>query len=145
MARASVSEVLCVRSAKIKGISLDLRDKHELKKIDQTVGRNIKRLRIARKMNQKTLAERVGVTFQQIQKYESGVNRVSASRLYSLAMVFGLPVRALFSDLECPGGDLSEHGLSISSISLALMIEEIQDESVKGYLIALARKMTQVS
>lgn len=54
-------------------------------------------------MNQETLANALGLTFQQVQKYEGGANRVSASRLAEVAEVLGVPVTYFFSDLETAG------------------------------------------
>lgn len=57
----------------------------EISKIDQHVGRRIKQRRMAMGMTQTELANAVGVSFQQVQKYETGFNRVSASRLFEIA------------------------------------------------------------
>src|SRR5690348_1928914 len=54
-------------------------------------------------MNQETLANALGLTFQQVQKYEGGANRVSASRLAEMAEVLGVPVAYFFNDLGVAG------------------------------------------
>jgi transcriptional regulator with XRE-family HTH domain len=54
-------------------------------------------------MNQETLATALGLTFQQVQKYEGGANRVSASRLAEMAEVLGVPVAYFFRDLDAAG------------------------------------------
>ena len=64
--------------------------------IDVHVGKKIREARILHGMPQTALAERVGITFQQLQKYESGANRVSCSRLYEIGRVLGMPVQAFF-------------------------------------------------
>ena len=64
--------------------------------IDFHVGSKIREARILHGMPQTALAERVGITFQQLQKYESGANRVSCSRLYEIGRVLGMPVQAFF-------------------------------------------------
>jgi len=51
-------------------------------------------------MNQETLANALGLTFQQVQKYEGGANRVSASRLSAMADILGVPIAFFFSDLQ---------------------------------------------
>lgn len=63
---------------------------------DLIVGGNLKRLRIESGKSQEEVGERCGITFQQIQKYEKGRNRVSASRMQQLADIFGVPVNELF-------------------------------------------------
>jgi transcriptional regulator with XRE-family HTH domain len=63
---------------------------------DVIVGRNIRVQRLARDMSQTDLASQIGITFQQVQKYEKGTNRVGSGRLLRIAEVFGLPIAALF-------------------------------------------------
>lgn len=69
-----------------------------LSPIDIHVGKNLKKIRIMSGMTQNQLGELVGVTFQQIQKYENGLNRISAGRLYEFSQVFGKPMSAFFND-----------------------------------------------
>lgn len=57
-------------------------------------------LRIARGLNQEALANGIGVTFQQVQKYERGTNRISCSRLYELATMLSVPVAYFFENME---------------------------------------------
>jgi transcriptional regulator with XRE-family HTH domain len=64
--------------------------------LDATVGARIRMFRVDRGMSQTMLAERIGVTFQQVQKYERGANRVGASRLSQIAYVLGVSVGELF-------------------------------------------------
>ena len=64
--------------------------------LDVMVGTRIRMLRANRGMSQTMLAERIGVTFQQVQKYERGANRVGASRLSQIASVLGVSVGDLF-------------------------------------------------
>ena len=73
--------------------------------LDAMVGARIRMLRVNRGMSQTMLAERIGVTFQQVQKYERGANRVGASRLSRIASVLGVSVDELFesSRAESPG------------------------------------------
>ena len=55
---------------------------------------------MARGMSQTELGKRIGVTFQQVQKYERGANRVSASRLFDLSVVLGVPISFFFDDIS---------------------------------------------
>ncbi len=64
--------------------------------VDVHVGSTLRRLRCYAGMSQVALAESVGITFQQLQKYEAATNRVSASRLWDLAQELGVPIEALF-------------------------------------------------
>ena len=62
-------------------------------------------------MNQETLARALGLTFQQVQKYEGGANRVSASRLSQIADVLGVPISYFFNDIDLAGGGPNPSGL----------------------------------
>ena len=73
------------------------RKKH-IEPMDLHIGQQIKIARIARKMSQETLADAIGVTFQQVQKYEKGVNRVSGSRLHQIADALSTHVESFFRD-----------------------------------------------
>jgi transcriptional regulator with XRE-family HTH domain len=68
--------------------------------IDQLVGRNIRVLRLKEGMSQTALANALGVTFQQVQKYENGTNRVGSGRLLKIADLFKVPVAVLFEGAE---------------------------------------------
>jgi transcriptional regulator with XRE-family HTH domain len=64
--------------------------------IDVHVGSQIRTRRLLLGMNQEELAQRLGLTFQQVQKYESGANRVSASRLWEIAAILKMPIGYFF-------------------------------------------------
>jgi len=64
--------------------------------LDTMVGARIRVLRIHKKISQTDLAEQIGVTFQQVQKYEKGTNRIGASRLSRISNVLGVSVGELF-------------------------------------------------
>ena len=66
--------------------------------IDEHVGRSIRAYRKLKGYSQQQLAEKVGVKFQQLQKYETGLNRVSASRLWMIADALGIAPSAFFPD-----------------------------------------------
>ncbi len=68
--------------------------------VDAHVGQRLRLRRALMGLSQERLAELVGVTFQQIQKYERGANRIGSSRLYELSRVLGVPVGYFFEGLE---------------------------------------------
>jgi transcriptional regulator with XRE-family HTH domain len=82
--------------------------------LDAMVGTRISILRVGRGMSQATLAERIGVTFQEVQKYERGAIRVGASRLSQIASVLGVSVGELFesSTAGSPGLNSPVHLLA---------------------------------
>jgi transcriptional regulator with XRE-family HTH domain len=66
--------------------------------IDLLVGSRIRRFRKCRRMSQAQLGKKLGVTFQQVQKYENGKNRVGASRLQMISTALDVPVGQFFAD-----------------------------------------------
>jgi transcriptional regulator with XRE-family HTH domain len=68
--------------------------------IDRHVGARLRMRRTLLGMNQSQLGKTAGLTFQQVQKYENGANRISASKLYLFAGVLGVPVAFFFDDVE---------------------------------------------
>jgi transcriptional regulator with XRE-family HTH domain len=104
--------------------------------IDTHVG---KRLRLRRKMlslSQTALGEAIGLTFQQIQKYERGANRIGASRLYELSEVLDVPVSYFFDDLP-PGiveNSRSEtSGLGAQPVIDDPLLEPVSVDVIRAY------------
>lgn len=73
--------------------------------VDVHVGKRIRHRRWTLGVTQQQLAERVGIKFQQIQKYETGMNRVSASRLWDIAGALGVPIAFFFEGMTSQAGD----------------------------------------
>ncbi len=68
--------------------------------IDAHVGSRVRLRRMLIGMSQEKLGELLGLTFQQVQKYEKGANRIGASRLYDISSILGVPVSYFFDDLQ---------------------------------------------
>ncbi len=85
---------------------------------DAEVGRRIRAQRLVCSMSQTELGQRVGITFQQIQKYEKGVNRVGAGRLAKIAEVLSVPVAFFFGGSDQPTQEETD---SINSAPRALL------------------------
>ena len=77
--------------------------------IDIHVGSRVRLQRMLRGISQEKLGERLGLTFQQIQKYEKGVNRIGASRLFELANVLGVPVQFFYDEAPATGSRIESH------------------------------------
>ncbi|KUJ79446.1 helix-turn-helix domain-containing protein [Ruegeria profundi] len=75
--------------------------------VDVHVGKRVRHRRWLIGMTQQQLAQQVGIKFQQIQKYETGANRISASRLWDIAEALDVPVSFFFEGLEEPEKDAS--------------------------------------
>lgn len=68
--------------------------------VDAHVGSRVRQQRLVLGMSQHELAKKLGLTFQQVQKYERGANRIGAGRLYKLSRILGVPITYFYSDLE---------------------------------------------
>jgi transcriptional regulator with XRE-family HTH domain len=79
---------------------------HRSKPIDMHVGSRVRLRRTLLGMSQEKLGQALGLTFQQVQKYERGVNRIGASRLFDLAHVLNVPVGFFFDDMPNSVGAL---------------------------------------
>lgn len=86
-------------------------DKKQPNPIDVHVGSRIRLRRTMLGMSQEKLGESLGITFQQVQKYEKGTNRVGASRLQHISGVLGVPVSFFFEDAPGEGGGTETGGL----------------------------------
>jgi transcriptional regulator with XRE-family HTH domain len=77
--------------------------------VDAAVGRNVRFYRLAARMSQAALGEKIGVSFQQVQKYEKGLNRIGAGRLTQIGRVLRVPVVSFFEGVpERPDIDRSD-------------------------------------
>ena len=108
--------------------------------IDVHVG---KRIRIRRKvlnMSQQELADKLGLTFQQVQKYESGMNRVSASRLWDLSVVLGTPLIFFFHGLSKEETGNSPAALNGSNINeVEANYDPMYDDEIVQLMIAFRK------
>ena len=96
--------------------------------IDVSVGSRLRKIRKMRGLTQTQLGEAVGLTFQQIQKYERGTNRISASKLVRFAQYLKVPVISMFEGSEelADGIDASESDASILAISYEKMSADVR-------------------
>lgn len=113
---------------------------------DIVVGRNIKLQRIAKKMSQTELGDRIGITFQQVQKYEKGMNRVGASRLMQIAESLEVPIQTFFegagaaeaeSYADSPLGLISDR----QALRLAQAFAGIGNVKVRRSIVELVEKI----
>ncbi len=126
--------------------------------IDVHVGSRVRMKRMMLGMSQEKLGEQLGITFQQIQKYEKGANRIGASRLQQIARIFGVPVAYLFENApgpaegEGPTGMAEDGAQSYSAMDDFLSTSEgiqlnsafmrIKDPLLRRRLIDLVRSMS---
>mgnify|MGYP003431162503 CR=1 FL=1 len=78
--------------------------------IDKHVGERVRMRRMLLGMSQERLGEQLGLTFQQVQKYEKGVNRIGAGRLFDLSHVLGVPIQFFYEDAPTYQIEGASHG-----------------------------------
>jgi transcriptional regulator with XRE-family HTH domain len=108
---------------------------------DIHVGRRVRQARLAKKFSQGTMGRSLGVSFQQIQKYESGANRIGSSRLWDISVLLETPVEFFFDGLQDQGpegnAESKEPPLSRRTIELARLIERVPSEEVRNGFLRL--------
>lgn len=122
--------------------------------IDIHVGSRVRLRRMMTGMSQEKLGEHLGITFQQIQKYEKGTNRIGASRLQSISNVLQVPVSFFFDGAPGPSDEEGAGGFKESSSSymveflsspeglqLNKAFARIQDSKVRRRIVDLVRSL----
>ena len=124
--------------------------------VDVHVGTRVRLRRQVLKMSQEKLGDKLGVTFQQVQKYERGSNRIGASRLWKISEVMDVPINFFFDGLsdEFARGEFGEDDQmpivyefinSTDGVALAKAVSQIRSKAVRRQLLELARAMAKDS
>lgn len=128
--------------------------------IDAFVGEKVRLRRCALGMSQTKLANELGLTFQQVQKYESGANRIGAGRIFQISQILGVPMPYFFEDvpqslrdskvsvddmeeMESPLDLGSSRSIRRETLELIKSYISIQDENVRTQLRNLMRTVAQ--
>lgn len=121
--------------------------------VDRQVGSRVRMRRLLLGMSQEKLGDALGLTFQQVQKYEKGTNRISASRLQQIAQVLGVTIDFLYGDAgraEPPQGVADEPSpayeaelLTSDSLKLLRAYRQIKDRRVRRRLVDLAQTLAE--
>ena len=115
--------------------------------VDKLVGQNIRIFRKTKGLSQTTLGNALGITFQQIQKYENGVNRVGSGRVAKIAKVLGVPVARFFhnrsTDVEGDGEGDAVTELLTTPYALRMLkaLSKISNNKVRLSLVALTESI----
>lgn len=112
--------------------------------VDVRIGQIVRRRRVEIAMSQERLAELVGITFQQIQKYEKGVNRIAASRLWDISRALELPIASFFEGAgKAPrmGKAAPVAQASPESVQLLNLFATIKNRTVRKRIVDLVRTM----
>jgi transcriptional regulator with XRE-family HTH domain len=108
---------------------------------NRAMGAAIKRHRLARGLKQADIGAALGVSYQQIQKNEHGINALSAYQVSNLAVVFGLPVGTLYADAELTQPEHAPTAAENDSFLAARYIAKIRSPQQRSALIDYTRKL----
>lgn len=119
--------------------------------IDSQVGSRLRLRRMLVGMSQEKLGEMLGLTFQQVQKYEKGVNRIGAGRLFQMAHILGVPIGYFYEGVDAlpneEGGVASDAPLvmeflaSGEGLQLCLAFMRIKDAKVRKRVVNLVKSL----
>jgi transcriptional regulator with XRE-family HTH domain len=116
--------------------------------VDAHVGKRIRHRRWMVGMTQQQLADKVGIKFQQIQKYETGMNRVSASRLWDISEALGVPIAFFFEGLQTAASPLDDGAGDILADKEALLLVRTYyaiPEAQRRRLFELAKVLSEAA
>ncbi|MEO9685205.1 MAG: helix-turn-helix transcriptional regulator [Tateyamaria sp.] len=99
--------------------------------VDVHVGKRLKQIRTLRRMSQTDVAKKLSLSFQQIQKYEIGSNRVAASRLFELSRILDVPTSYFFEGID--EADVSVH--NDSGLDIVNALAAIEDDKIKSRIV----------
>jgi transcriptional regulator with XRE-family HTH domain len=113
--------------------------------IDKYVGSRIRMRRKMLGMSQVNLGKALSVSFQQVQKYENGVNRVGAGRLQHLAEIFEVPVTFFFDGAPAETSDTEVHSFELLTqsqcLSLIKAFMRIKDDAMRRHIVDLVKRI----
>ncbi len=119
--------------------------------VDRHVGSRLRLLRMQAGLSQEALGNRLGLTFQQVQKYEKGQNRIGASRLFQLSRILHVPVSTFFEglsegeDAANPAGSASLAFLSSTEgYELNLAFSRIRDPGARRKIVELVQSLSSM-
>jgi transcriptional regulator with XRE-family HTH domain len=108
-------------------------------RVDAAIGERIRRRRTELGLTQEQLAQRLGVSYQQVQKYERGANRISASRLFALAHRLDVAPGWFFADLDPPTECVASN--DGAGLELARACAGIPDDEVRAAVVVLLQAL----
>ena len=110
--------------------------------VDVHVGQKLKQIRTLRRLSQTDVARKLKLSFQQIQKYEIGSNRVAASRLFELAQVLDVPTSFFFDGLH---DNANTAPLTDPNMQIVNALAAIKDEAVKLRIVTFIEDVSGVT
>jgi transcriptional regulator with XRE-family HTH domain len=121
--------------------------------VDKHIGERVRLARITAKISQADLGGKLGVSFQQIQKYEKGTNRVSAARIEQITHILGVPMSFFYEGMPTNGGPpkngppaiIQQILLDRDVLKLAKIMLGVKDRAQRSAILELARTVAKVA
>jgi transcriptional regulator with XRE-family HTH domain len=110
--------------------------------VDVHVGRKLKQIRTMRRLSQTDVARELDLSFQQIQKYEIGSNRIAASRLYELSRILDVPTSYFFEGLDTSPKASDQRD---PSLEIMTALAAIRDDTVKSRIVTFIEDVSGVT
>jgi len=112
----------------------------------KNIGETIKKYRLATHMSQMELAGKIGISYQQLQKYEKGINNISISRLKQISEALKIPISSLLEgqETERVAEDISEYGLSKEEKTLLDLFRKIDNKDIRRGLILELKGIVEI-
>ena len=123
--------------------------KKQVNPIDIQVGNRVRIRRMLIGMSQEKLGDLLGLTFQQVQKYEKGVNRIGAGRLFEVSRILNVPIDFFYEGVsaagqpESDGAPVMEFVSSGEGLQLALAFMKIKDAKVRKRMLDLVKSLAE--
>jgi transcriptional regulator with XRE-family HTH domain len=108
-----------------------------LREIEKSIGEKIKHFRVLRGHPQTKIAEVLGISFQQLQKYESGVNRISPGKLFLLSRYLDVPITSFFELKNAKAAANDELVLNKDEAQILMIFKSLQSQKLKKKAIEL--------
>ncbi|NBT85786.1 MAG: XRE family transcriptional regulator [Alphaproteobacteria bacterium] len=124
--------------------------KQRVDEIDRYIGNRLRLRRIMIGLTQEKLAEAFGVTAQQVQKYENGINRMGGSRLLQASQILKIPVQYFFEGLEkleiteeSPNGNAASSLLSSEITEFLYALKQIKSKKIRTQLLTFIKVLSK--
>lgn len=118
--------------------------------VDGQVGNRVRIRRMLIGMSQERLGELLGLTFQQVQKYEKGINRIGAGRLFEIARILDVPINFFYEGVSTSGEGLNDAGAPVmefvssgEGLQLSLAFMKIKDVKVRKRVLDLVKSLAE--
>ncbi len=113
--------------------------------IDEHIGQKLREIRLIAKMSQEQVGELIGVSLQQVQKYEICTNRISAGKLYEFAKIFNQPISSFFDDCIADRDFYSSKFESEEINNLVIAFNKINDSQIQADIIKLINSISKTN